>query len=216
MHQKVNFQESQLSHKEWQRKIPTNCYYCKTNIWHFTLLTNSLWNLISAHKYLTLMVTVWLAEGLRWGRRAPHMGILLISSIGVPNHFLLVGRGGGIYLGVFRPGLWGLNSHFSFLLLKQKYIETFYFHFSLTFINKPVYLLVFAVSPGWTLLLEKLLPLTASSLTHSRTQCPPKHSSLQAPSLNCRRLARQVFPLKSHALSQQALFIHVLHRYLVP
>lgn len=37
---------------------------------------------------LTLMSTLWLSVGLSGGRVCAHIGILLSSSIGVPNHFL--------------------------------------------------------------------------------------------------------------------------------
>lgn len=70
----------------------------------------------------TRTVTVWLADGLKGGSRIPHRGILLISSMGVPSHFLSGERWGGMYLGVFLSVLWCLISHCSFLRSRQSQI----------------------------------------------------------------------------------------------
>lgn len=170
-----------------------------------------------AELYCTLTVTVCVAEGRRWGRRAPHAGILLISSIGVPNHFLLLGRGGGVYLAIFLPGLWGLKSHFSFLLLKYNALKHFIstektgrqihklpprgYNNSSQFICQP---LPQAKALFWG---ELPPPPTFPSPRHTST-CLPKHPFLQADKPLHSGLARQGIPLQSHAPSQQDLFIH--------
>ena len=76
---------------------------------------------------------MWLADGLKGGSRIPHLGILLISSIGVPSHFLSGERWGGMYLGIFLSVLWCFISHCSFLRSKHIYSITNHSLFKFTY-----------------------------------------------------------------------------------